>query len=357
MSSELGGITNKSIRDCAGTRAFAAAGLAIHGSNVENALTAAAVPHTINGVFQTAFAIDSEVDLSALAVISAKDGSVLADVVSMPDDDEEDIYAGMTPEAKELFVAMEKERDDLQHRLRSDAGRVSAFQIKINELTRQIQEIRPGDTTGAKPTEEQIRDAMMGEDEEWNKFAQDFPQVAKAIERKFDALPKAMGAAVDSTLGPVKETIQRINESDHSTEEQKKVDAVAEVFPNWTTELAKPEFKLWLDERPPGVQGLSASEDPRDAIELIGLYDRHLVAKGEPSLRKPTDDGGDKDPIEPGVDDTTQLSEIERRRERQQSAGVSVPSKPSGVDTSAGAGDPFEQAFEYFAKKREAGAA
>lgn len=83
MSSELGGITNKSIRDAIGTRAFAAAGLAIHGSNVENVLTTTAVPHTINGVFQTALAIDAELDLSATTVISAKDGSTLADVVTM----------------------------------------------------------------------------------------------------------------------------------------------------------------------------------------------------------------------------------------------------------------------------------
>lgn len=71
----LGGITNESIRQGIGTRAFAAAGFAIHGTNSENLLTTAAVPHCINGVFQTAFAIDSEVDVSALTRVSAKDGS------------------------------------------------------------------------------------------------------------------------------------------------------------------------------------------------------------------------------------------------------------------------------------------
>lgn len=100
MSSELGGITNNSIRDAIGTRSFAAAGLAIHGANSENVLTAAAVPHTINGVFQTALAIDAELDLSATTVLSAKDGSTLADVVTM-----EALAAGDDPVTKVYVLA------------------------------------------------------------------------------------------------------------------------------------------------------------------------------------------------------------------------------------------------------------
>jgi len=78
MSNELSGITNKSIRDTVGTRALSAGLLAIHGSTVENVLTTVAVDHIINGVFQTPFDVETSIDLSGLAVISAKDGSVLS---------------------------------------------------------------------------------------------------------------------------------------------------------------------------------------------------------------------------------------------------------------------------------------
>lgn len=84
MSNELAGITNRSIRDSVGNRSFTAAGLAIHGVNLENVLTAAAVVHCVNGVFQTNLAIDAELDLSATAVINAKDGTSLSAVVTMP---------------------------------------------------------------------------------------------------------------------------------------------------------------------------------------------------------------------------------------------------------------------------------
>lgn len=78
MSNELAGITNKSIRNSIGDRSYTPGLLAIDGTNVENVETTAAVKHTINGVWQTDYAADTETDLSALAVIAAKDGSVLS---------------------------------------------------------------------------------------------------------------------------------------------------------------------------------------------------------------------------------------------------------------------------------------
>lgn len=76
--SNLSGVTNDEVRRALANRSFTAGLLAIDGTNVENVETTAAVVHIVNGVYQTDFAIDSEIDLSALAVISAKDGTVLS---------------------------------------------------------------------------------------------------------------------------------------------------------------------------------------------------------------------------------------------------------------------------------------
>jgi len=78
MSNELSGITNKSIRDSIGNRSLSAGLLAIDGTNVENVETTVAVDHIVNGVFQTPFAINSEIDLSGLAVINGKNGDVMS---------------------------------------------------------------------------------------------------------------------------------------------------------------------------------------------------------------------------------------------------------------------------------------
>lgn len=76
--SELSSVTNAGIRKALGNRSFTSGALAIDGTNVENVETTAAVVHCVNGVFQTPFAADTEIDLSALAVIDAKTGNVLS---------------------------------------------------------------------------------------------------------------------------------------------------------------------------------------------------------------------------------------------------------------------------------------
>lgn len=100
MSNELGNITNRSIRDTIGNRSFAKAGLAIDATNTENVETTAAVPHCVNGVFQTELAIAAEIDLSATAVISGKTGESLTGVVAIPA-----LAAGDDPVTKVYILA------------------------------------------------------------------------------------------------------------------------------------------------------------------------------------------------------------------------------------------------------------
>jgi len=87
MSNSLGGITNADIRDTIGDRCFNVGGLVIDETNTENPKLTTAITHTINGVFQTDFAVAAEIDLSDAAeqiVLSAKDGSVLSGAVAIP---------------------------------------------------------------------------------------------------------------------------------------------------------------------------------------------------------------------------------------------------------------------------------
>ena len=63
-------VASKQIREMLATRSLTDGGLAIHGTNTENTLTAAAVVHTIDGVFKS-LAADTEIDISALVF---KDG-------------------------------------------------------------------------------------------------------------------------------------------------------------------------------------------------------------------------------------------------------------------------------------------
>lgn len=269
-------------------------------------------------------------------------------------DEGEDIdpYEGMSPEAKEKYQAMEADLDKLNHQLRSDAGRVSGMQRKINLLTEEIDGIRAGRTAGpsGNPTDAQIKDAMTGTDEEWDQFSKDYPHIAAAIDKRFERAGEAAQGALDSTLKPVNETLTRVNEKDATDAAKERIDTVAKDFPNWTEAVETPDFKLWLDAQPPGVQGLAFSDDTRDAVELISKYDAHLVAEGKPSLRP--EEANEEDPDEPGVESKREPTEIERKRAQQLDAGQSIPSKPAGIDVDAGNMDEFEAAFNHFAQKK-----
>ena len=97
--SNLAGITNNNVRQAIGTRAFAKAGIAIHGTNTENVLTATAVPHCVKGIMQTSLAADAEVDLSASDIVDAR-GNALSAVKTMPA-----LAAGDDPVTKVYILA------------------------------------------------------------------------------------------------------------------------------------------------------------------------------------------------------------------------------------------------------------
>lgn len=164
MSNGLGNITNRSIRDTLGDRAMNAGLLAIHGTNTENVLTTAAVKHTINGVFQTDFAIDPEIDISALAVISAKDGSVLSAATAASatvthaarasgDDDETLTYIlackGNTAYVIEPTIDVAAAQDDADYSLTCPPGYAAFGLIKLVRASTDTAAFQLGNNTAA----------------------------------------------------------------------------------------------------------------------------------------------------------------------------------------------------------------
>jgi len=292
-----------------------------------------------------------EVEVEALPSNDGKSEEELAaEAEAKAAEEKEDPYAGLSPEAKARVIALEEQNKELTHRINSDAGRVSAFQRKVNDLEGEIQSIRTGSTSGNdQPSNAQIADAMKGSDEQWEQFRQDYPEVAGAIDSRLEKAGKATQETIESTLAPVKERQARDQQSEVEAAAKAAVDAVAEVYPTWTEAVQTEDFKTWLDKQPPGVVALSFSDEPADASALIGLYDGHLVAEGQPSL-KASDPG-------PGVEKTEKQKEAEKlaaKRAQQLADGTTVKSKPSQIGPGDGESDEFETAFAAFAKRKEA---
>jgi len=155
--SELSAVTNAGIRKALGNRCFSAGGFSID-ANPHDVQTAAAVVHCVNGVFQTDFAIAAVIDLSALTVLSAKDGSVLASVVTHPakaagDDDETVVYViackGDTAYIIESSLDVAAADSDADYQLECPAGYAPFGVIKLVRTAADTEDFILGHATSA----------------------------------------------------------------------------------------------------------------------------------------------------------------------------------------------------------------
>ena len=292
--------------------------------------------------------IDEEVDVDQ-EIEAAASVEEAAENIAAAVTEDEDPYAGMTDEVKAKFVALEGDRDSLQHTIDSDAGRVRAFQRKADDLDKEIQSIRSGATSG--PSMTQISDAMKGTDEEWDKFGESYPDVAGAIDRRMAALGAATESAVEETLKPVKEKAVRDAETEAADANKTRVAEVEELFPTWTDAVKTQDFKDWMADQSQGVAALAESDDSRDASTLIGLYDTHLVANGKPTLKADPPTGVNEDEVDSAAE--PQLSELEKKRAKQLEDGAAPTSRKAGVNTDGPETTEFDAAFAVFAKRKE----
>lgn len=285
------------------------------------------------------------------------------DTKSEPEDKNKEVepagdnpFEGWPTEAVHRYKSQLELSNKLQHQINSDSGRVSAFQKKVNDLEATIEQIKT-DSSKEQPTEQQITDAMSGGDADWKEFSDDYPEVAAAIDKRFDAQQKDINSKLDTkqseidskldtTLAPVIEKQHRDEAIEAETATNESYAEVAKTYPTWQNVVQKQEYNDWYVSQSPGIQALGDSADVNDASTLIGLYDDYRVANGHPTMK------ADPEP-DPGV--TTEANELAERRKRQLEDGKTIPSKSARVDPDAESGeDEFERSFNAFAARKEA---
>lgn len=158
--SDLSGVTNQNIRSALGDRCFNAGHCVIHGSNTENALTTVAIEHCADGVFQTDFAIDSEIDISALTVLSAKDGETIATgtkthaAKASGDDDEVLVYIlackGNVAYVVEPYINVAAAQDDAEYELMCPPGYAPFAVIHLTRTAADTATFQLGNNTAAQ---------------------------------------------------------------------------------------------------------------------------------------------------------------------------------------------------------------
>ena len=233
-----------------------------------------------------------------------EDAKVIEDIVQESVDDDSSEYASAdeviqdpeddTQALKQKIEVLQKQRDDFEHSFKSQVGRVSALQKKLDS-----------ESPPAKKFDDDLESAM-----------EDYPEIVKPMinyfERKYGDL--------DQRLAPIQQQNDR-------QDEQRYIDAQVNIIsasnPDWLEITTSNEYKHWLTEQPSAIQAMNNSYDARDYQYLIGSFQ------------------GTKN----------KSNELAQRRQSKLAGNVAVQSK--GVSKSSSAPDDFGSAWEYYANKKK----
>ncbi len=158
---------------------------------------------------------------------------------------------GSREAAKAAFAESDARIAALEHDNRSQAGRVAAFQRKYEEAA------------GKKPAEV-VKAATDEQQEKWNTFKANYPEVSEAME----ALVAAKQPGVPPNVTQMAEFVENEMRTRFLTEASAAVDAVHPGFAEVTRTTA---FKTWQASNPT-YDRLASSDDVTDAIALMDLW-------------------------------------------------------------------------------------
>jgi len=217
----------------------------------------------------------------------SSDYALSTDVVSNELDDDAQTL-------RDEMAVLRKERDDFEHSFKSQVGRVSALQKKLDSESPQPNKF-----------DDDLASAM-----------EDYPEIVKPMidyfERKYGDL--------DQRLAPIQQQNERQDEQRYIDSQ---VNIIDSNIPDWRNIISGNDYKQWLTEQPTAIQSMSSSYDARDYQYLIGSFQ------------------GTK----------TKSNDLSQRRQNKLAGNVAVQSK--GASKSSSAPDDFSSAWEYYANKKK----
>lgn len=253
---------------------------------------------------------------------------------------QDEIWEGATPEQVEAYKAILRDRDEMAHKARSDAGRVHALQTQVAELRAAVD--ASANTGGEEPTDAEIQTALQSA-EGWESFVEEYPNIAKVIKGALTTVASATSKRLDKRLS---ETVNPVLERQERTDTEAAKAALEERYPGWVEVVNTGEFNEWLLKQPVQVVSLINSHDAADAAALFDYY-----ANGTGHVWKDAEGppGRDREDGQHTAGSAVQKRLEERRRRVEQGEGVprrGAPRKPADSGS-------FHDAFAAAAAERD----
>ncbi len=250
------------------------------------------------------------------------------------------------------FNALNADNSVLQHYYKSNEGRTSALQKKINSLERELENRNKAPANQPPPASVPARaaaqsaDLDLEDDEVLAQLKEDDPATYRLLKQRdqkilseAQKLVEKAKAEFTSTLENKFAPIYQSQEDALIEQEQRKV---LSVVTNADKVVATKEWKIFEETSPPGVRNLINSHAAEDVILAFKIYADWLEGSGlVPSSYKEQGIEEVKPPVNPqnkGTTDSAQVDKVIDARQRKlqsgavASASATVPSHQTELD-------------------------
>jgi len=206
---------------------------------------------------------------------------------------------------RERVQAEIQRAQQLEHRIKSDDGRVAAFQRKADELKRELQEMRRQPVVPEQPA------GIQGVPEEWKPVIENDPLLAKAVEALIRSEKEALRKEFKETQAAV---IKPLEDDRKQQQIEHEIEQLAKHVPDWK-ELRETEmFKGWLEYEASPIlqQAWNSSYNHRDILAVYNAFAVDMIGSGRVSSPAPAEAAHVPAPV-----DTSRADNIAADRERK----------------------------------------
>lgn len=250
------------------------------------------------------------------------------------------------PEVAKLMEELEKAKKEA-HALRSQAGRVPSLQSRVNQIDRQLEELKKLHTSPTSQPSAKIKPKLQ---EKLAKLRETDPELA-------DLMLETMSEATDGVANELRSAeitkLEALRTEESKAYEQHEADRLLQMYPNAPEVFQSSHWAEWKKTQSPVIQSAARSNNADDvalafekfAEDMAKQYPE-LVAKDEPKVEVPA--------VETDEQKKAKQVEAERQRKKQATAVVGSPNANGKVEVP---NDP-EALFKKFseeARKRRLG--
>lgn len=210
-----------------------------------------------------------------------------------------------------------RERDQLRHRLKSDEGRVAAFQRKASELERLLRE-----KTAKQETVQSNAKLKVEESEEWRTLQESDPVLARLLK---NSVEEAVRQAEEKARLAAEAATKPLYEERETEYERREREKLYQLVPNLDEVRSSPTYAQWFDVQDDAIKNLGYSAE--GVYRIMQLYDadmRAQLAALEAKAGKPAP--------QPQVPNPKATAIEEERKRRAQAQGVASKTQAAPVE-------------------------